>query len=1843
MAEYAGLEIRIGGNTTKLTNALKAPTKSAAELQSRIRQATRAMQFDPTDLKNVDTRIKLTGDRMQSLQAKTQLVHKAMEQLGGTLTRISDGNGGFRSIKQIADTTDNLSLKAKQADERFNGLTGTLAKIYEAWNKLSRSEGADFLVGEMKMAREFANSLMSSKTSMLTFESELRNLQQLANDPMYVGPVITDADIERAKQFKALDFHGMFKRGLGLDDMIEEARKLGITLEDSAIANVRELQEQFKSAQDEKKAFDDALSYQQMGTDLQRYNSEIESLSQNMRGLDDSMNVVTSGNGFQWLESEVRRVDAALDTVEEDLKRTGEAMQIDPSNIELAKRYFADLQQQAKLSEEKVSLLDREMRMFDYAGVGDAAKGHQDLAKWIEESAEAARKAKKDLSEQQATVANLDDQTRGLSQTIANMKGDSTLAAFSDGVLQWKKQTEQLTVQMGELANKEQQVAKEQKALGEAQGAFDKAKKGADEYKAKLDELEAEYEQLSLAYDKVHDDTTMDYDTRLGMYNRLGELRNEMEQVDIAYKGAQRNVEEFGRALSDQQARYEAAEDALEQQRTRVKELKQAISDLEKTRDVRLFQNPSNEIEKAEAELRELQGELDEATAKENELAEAYRAAKNENELAKTAKALEEVSQESNDAKASLKEVEDSLKLKSDGILNPSTVKSIGMTLSATLTPAIMGIGYKMVDASSTVDAAYRDMRKTVNGTEEEFEHLRQAAVDFSRTHVTSADQILSIEAIGGELGIATKDLETFAEVISNIDVATNLDVDGAAEALGHLSNILHLTEEDYVGFSDALVRLGNNGASTETEIANIAERIGSMGSIIGMSGSDILAWASSIASTGQNAEAAGTAISKTMSFMETAVAAAGGTLDTSFEAINAAVEEGGSSLVIFSNLMGQTAEEFSEAWALEPEETFLGVTEAVEGARSSLQGIADVAHMSADEFAAAWESDPTAVLKAFIEGLNEVESAGGSADAVLQNFKITSVRQKQAIEGLMQTIGGLDDNLKMSEDAWNGVSDQWGQAGDAANEAAKKAEGFSGQIQILKNNWQIFLSELGEGAAPWVKSFSGVVSEAAGWFSSLGTETKKWIVAVGGIAAAAGPVLSFFGTLGTAKGEFLEWVDSTVSGMSVVKAAFASGGQEAVDSLMSTMTTMGKTKLVIKELALSSAKVLGFAALAAGIVMVGMELKKLYDRYKDHEAATKGLSEALRNMGQAASITAGEFDTTGSSLRALVSDSRDYESRLAGLTKTIEDSNRQYGTYAGQMDYYASTIETLGGKAGRSQEETYKLEAALNAVNDACGTTYGIDQYGNIIDTETGKVQSNTDAILANIDARKLQALIDYYSDDYTQAVGEQAEAQEKLNDAQEAYNTLVSDDGRKEFFENAKRVYGATYDEAQIQAAYNKEVADAEEAIANYKAEVDRTSTVVNRLDEKIASANDGLADANKVLEDAAKAQEEFDRRNATVMGDVTGNMKKLSDSVSKIGKDDFDFNNITEGLEAIHVYANELNGVDMTRLATSFTDVNASMNDVIAALEDGGVQMYTWNSALEQAPEAAEKMGSVTAAAFQSMYEVAGSDLNATMTLIAGLDSMQVGDKTFYIGDNGSIIDSQGKIYDIKADLADIPTEVITAYYVDDQGALQTTLDAKAQLEEVGAQNPTPTISVTDNASAPTKSLQSLLGNVNSYTARPTASLNDYASVPLSNIRNMVSNLDGRSATVTVTTVEKTVKQATGGLNNRPVIPRHATGYIATGPTLTNQGWIGEDGVEAVANWATGGVVMPLSNRKYMLPIADAIADGMASKMGGSTGTTNNYTINGLTVAPDSALARAMDATFEEAKRLSRMGRR
>ena len=92
MAEYKGLTIRIGGDTSQLNSALKASTKAASSLQSQIRQVTRAMRFDPGNLANVDTRMRLTTNRAEALYSMIRLLRSGYDELGKTAVSVPCGS-----------------------------------------------------------------------------------------------------------------------------------------------------------------------------------------------------------------------------------------------------------------------------------------------------------------------------------------------------------------------------------------------------------------------------------------------------------------------------------------------------------------------------------------------------------------------------------------------------------------------------------------------------------------------------------------------------------------------------------------------------------------------------------------------------------------------------------------------------------------------------------------------------------------------------------------------------------------------------------------------------------------------------------------------------------------------------------------------------------------------------------------------------------------------------------------------------------------------------------------------------------------------------------------------------------------------------------------------------------------------------------------------------------------------------------------------------------------------------------------------------------------------------------------------------------------------------------------------------------------------------------------------------------------------------------------------------------------------------------------------------------------------------------------------------------------------
>lgn len=838
-------------------------------------------------------------------------------------------------------------------------------------------------------------------------------------------------------------------------------------------------------------------------------------------------------------------------------------------------------------------------------------------------------------------------------------------------------------------------------------------------------------------------------------------LSTQMERYEAA--GVGKAADDMGRVALEAQranAAYADSVEALSKARASLEQLRaeqQRVSDSASSTDVE-YEQAAAAVSKAEAQVRQLE-------ASERSAANARDSANMALEYDQLRQSIAQATSQAEGFQAAMRNVG------TGSAVTLSSIKGIGMTLSATLTPAMQMVGEYAVQSATDIDSAYRDMRKTVNGTEGDFARLKQAALDFSNQNITSADQILQIQAIGGELGIATDDLETFAETVSNLDIATNLDADDAATALGTLSNILNdLNGDTMPRFADSLVRLGNNGASTESQIVEVASRIGSMGSIIGMSTPDILAWSSAIASTGQKSEAAGTAISKTMSNIETAVAQGG----------------------------------------------------------TAVEGFADIAGMSAEKFASTWESDPTEALKAFIEGLAELEDNGGSADKALQDLGINAVRQKQGIEGLMQSIGNLDDSLEMSENAWNGVSDEWGAAGDAAREAQAKNEGLAGSIQRIKNTVQNAASEIGDAIAPIVSDIADFAADLGDAFADTDDGFKQMVAGAGLLAAGLGPGLSIIGSFGNGLKNLTKFLNK--GGTAWGKLASRAGSASSVLGTAASATDVASTAIqgmtLQQKAAAAGSKLLttGLGLVKTGLIGLAVAgIAVVVQKYAEMAQEQELVNEALTGADEIIDGAEESVGGYGDALEDLSVSSKETLESLRDLNDEFRATMEEQAGSEYMLDGYLQTIRDLAGQSDLTASQQDALKRAVEGYNEVTGESV------EVTDAANGKLSESVKELEKSAKAWEENARAQAYASAAQKYLEEQAEAELELADATKTHNEVVKEQNQR--IKEAKK----SYDEGMMsQLEYDTIMSDANDTMARSSEELGKIRDTAKQAGE-------------------------------------------------------------------------------------------------------------------------------------------------------------------------------------------------------------------------------------------------------------------------------------------------------------------------------------------------------------------------------------------------------------------------
>jgi len=390
-------------------------------------------------------------------------------------------------------------------------------------------------------------------------------------------------------------------------------------------------------------------------------------------------------------------------------------------------------------------------------------------------------------------------------------------------------------------------------------------------------------------------------------------------------------------------------------------------------------------------------------------------------------------------------------------------MQGVGDTATKYVTVPLAGLGIAAGKAAVDMDTAMTGVRKTVDGTAQDYENLKNAALEFSQTNAVSATQLLDIEALGAQLGYTLDvmdngktQVQEFGEVVSGLEIATNMDAEQAGTELAQFANITKMSKEETSNYGSTIVALGNNLATTESDVSSMAMRLAAAGSQVGMSQADIMGLAGALTSMGMEAAAGGSAMSTVISQIDKDVAS-------------------GSDNV--------------KAWA-------------------------EAAKMSADDFAEAWKNDPVEAFSAVISGMEEASGEGSNLSLILEDLGISELRQTDAMKRLAGNSQVLTDAVDLANTAWEENT-------ALGNEVASKNDSMAAKFEMLKNKVTAILTEVGgplvdavldaiDAAEPFIKG----IGDAAKAFSEMDEGQQRVIIGLAGAAAAFGPVVSGLGGL---------------------------------------------------------------------------------------------------------------------------------------------------------------------------------------------------------------------------------------------------------------------------------------------------------------------------------------------------------------------------------------------------------------------------------------------------------------------------------------------------------------------------------------------------------------------------------------------------------------------------------------------------------------------------------------------------------------------------------------------------------
>ncbi|NPV44802.1 MAG: phage tail tape measure protein [Firmicutes bacterium] len=407
-------------------------------------------------------------------------------------------------------------------------------------------------------------------------------------------------------------------------------------------------------------------------------------------------------------------------------------------------------------------------------------------------------------------------------------------------------------------------------------------------------------------------------------------------------------------------------------------------------------------------------------------------------------------------------------------------IASVGDFMTTTFTVPLAALGGLSFKAAMDFESAFAGVRKTVDATEKELAQLNKGIREMSKRMPASAKEIAGVAEAAGQLGIQTENILSFAETMINLGVATNLSAEQAATALARFANITQMSQKDFNKLGSTIVALGNNLATTEAEIVEMAMRLVGAGAQVGLTEAQIMSFAAALSSVGIAAEAGGSAFSKVMIEMATAVAT------------------GGDSLKLF----------------------------------------AQVAGMSVKDFKKAFKEDAATAIIAFIEGLGKMSKEGKNVFGILEDLGLSEIRVRDA---LLRASGAGDlfrQSLELGTQAWKDNIALTKEAEQRYATTESQLQIFKNRLEDIAITLGGPLLTAANNVLDRVSPFVDKVAELAQSFAELDPNIQAAIISAAALIATVGPGLSIFGRMVSGIGDLI----GTIGNLGITLSGFLGG-----------------------------------------------------------------------------------------------------------------------------------------------------------------------------------------------------------------------------------------------------------------------------------------------------------------------------------------------------------------------------------------------------------------------------------------------------------------------------------------------------------------------------------------------------------------------------------------------------------------------------------------------------------------------------------------------------------------------------